>query len=47
MLVPAAFPALGVFPRLVAQLGRAGVPIATDKVLNIWDFCGYSARAHP
>lgn len=24
----------GGFPKLVAQLGRAGVPIATDKVLN-------------
>lgn len=37
----------GGFPRLVAQPGRAGVPITTDKALNIWGFCGCPARAHP
>lgn len=40
-------PSAGGFPRLVAQLGRAGVPIAMDKVLNIWDFCGCPAGSHP
>lgn len=40
-------PSTGGFPRLMAQLGRAGVPIAMDKVLNIWDFCGCPAGSHP
>lgn len=45
--IAGAFPALGGFPRLLAQLGRESVSIATDKVLNIWDFCVCPARAHP
>lgn len=40
-------PSTGDFPRLVAQLGRAGVPIAMDEVLNIWDFCGCLAGVYP
>lgn len=40
-------PSTGGFSRLVAELGRAGVPIAMNKVQNIWGFCGCPARAHP